>query len=69
MTIMLIFVVAFPAIATLLTKLILIDLAQLQSIIVNNLQKIDTTSIPKQLESMIGYNIEQMIDKLQLNVA
>lgn len=46
MTIMVVFVVAFPAIATLLTKLILIDLTQLQSIIVRLLSKIDPTAIP-----------------------
>ena len=30
---------------------------------------IDTANLPKQLEDMIGYNIDQLIDKVQLSNA
>lgn len=61
--VMLVFLIAFPAVATLLCKMLLIDLAKLKMSITASFSLIDTASIPKQLEDLVGYNLEQLIEK------
>lgn len=55
---MMVFVVALPVIASIMTTLLLLDLGKLKSAIVVNLSQIDTATIPQQFENLVGYKID-----------
>ena len=64
---MLVFTCGSMALGALLTKLVLIDLTLLKRNFMESLSLIDTTLIPGQIESLLGYKLDSLLDQAGLN--